>query len=450
MLNSYMIKIICLLILTLAAACQEEHTTIVENRNKSAISKSKQMDQKITSTYGEVKKGQGLYQALKSVSIENSDALEVINALRDEVEFSKLKVGDKLVAYRNPKKELIKFTFSQNLAEEHNLVKDLVTKKWNYNFKEKETFWKQRILKGQLREGSTLQQELYRKGVNPQTVNQVINVLLCKVNFRMNARVGDKFEVLLSERYFEDQVLQSKVLYTSYSGTRAGNHKAYFYEDEEKSSTYTAHYTQDGQALIRSGLRYPLSSLHIRSGYGWRRHPVTGKKKMHRGIDLRARIGRPVHAVADGKVIESTFNKISGNKIAIKHRDGSTSYYLHLNKRIVNKGTWVKSYQVIGSVGKTGRVTGPHLHFGFKKANGKWINPLNKRMIATPKLKGKKLIALRMQIQNIKGILAALNLRKNYVIGSNVRRNAVNPFNKKFQDNYIFNWPFLNPDKNNS
>ena len=201
-----------------------------------------------------------------------------------------------------------------------------------------------------------------------------------------------------------------------------------FYEDDEKKSTYSAHYTIDGQALIRSGLRYPLSSLHIRSGFGWRRHPVTGHRKMHRGIDLIGKIGRPVHAVADGKVIQSSYNPIAGNKIAIKHRDGSVSYYLHLNKRSVNKGAWVKSYQIIGTVGKTGRVTGAHLHFGFKQANGKWINPLNKRMIATPKLTGEKLASLKNQVLQIKGMLADIKIKSNapYIASKQTQKKETN------------------------
>lgn len=361
---------------------------------------------------GEVKSGQGLYQALKGVSIDNALALKLINALRDDVEFSKLKVGDELEATFNQNDELVKFSFSQNPAEKHVVEWDKEDGKWEYSFVEAKTFWNARVLEGQLRPGSTLQQDLLAEGLEPSVVNEVVNVLLCKVNFRMNARTGDIYRVLLHERKFKDKTIQTKILYTSYSGYRAGSHEAFFYEDEEKSSTYTAHYTEDGQALIRSGLRYPLSSLHVRSGFGWRRHPVTGRRAMHRGVDLRGRRGRAVHAVADGRVIQSTYNKYAGNKIAIRHRDGSTSYYLHLNKRRVNRGAWVKSYQVIGSVGSTGRVTGPHLHFGFKKPNGRWMNPLNKRMIATPKLSGKRLDKLQEQIEFTKGLIIDLELSK--------------------------------------
>lgn len=361
---------------------------------------------------GEVKRGQGFYQALKSVSIDNKQALGVINSLQDEVEFSKLKVGDKLKATFNSKKELVGFTFSQNLAESHNLSLNKETQKWDYSFKVEDTFWFSSILEGSLRAGSTLQDDLIAQGLSRPVVAEVINILLCKVNFRLNARMGDQYKILLNERKFNGETIETKIIYTSYSGVRAGKSESFFYQDEEKSSTYTAHYTEDGQPLILSGLRYPINRLHIRSGYGQRIHPVTGRRVMHRGVDLRARTGENVHAVASGKVIESSYNEYGGNKVAIKHRDGSVSYYLHLSKRSVNRGDWVKSYQVIGRVGATGRVTGPHLHFGFKKANGHWMNPMNKRMIATPKLAGERFTKLKEQIYHSKALLDSLELSR--------------------------------------
>jgi murein DD-endopeptidase MepM/ murein hydrolase activator NlpD len=359
---------------------------------------------------GKVERGQGLFQALKSVSIEGATALEVINSLRDEVEFSSLKVGDALGAKFHDDK-LISFSFSQNPAEIHHLIRSSVNK-WDYSFEEIPTFWNSKIVEGSLTKGSTLQADLINKGLSRVVTGEVVNILLCKVNFRMNAREGDKYKVLIKERKLKDQVIETKVMYTSYSGTRAGSNEAFYYDDGVKGSTYTAHYTKTGQALIRSGLRYPLPRLHIRSHYGKRTHPVTGRRVMHRGVDLRGRRGQSVRAVASGKVVVSSYNKYAGNKVAIKHRDGSTSYYLHLNKRNVRKGQWVKSYQKIGSVGATGRVTGPHLHFGFKKPNGRWMNPMNKRMIATPKLAGPRLAHLEKQILTSESLIDSLEISR--------------------------------------
>jgi murein DD-endopeptidase MepM/ murein hydrolase activator NlpD len=360
----------------------------------------------------QVEKGQGLYQALTSLTIDNAKALLLIDILSDEVEFSKLKVGDQLEATFDQSEKLVKFSFSQNPVETHSLTLNADTQKWEYSLTVQETVSAYRMIEGELQESSNLQADLLAQGLKLSVVNEVVNVLLCKVNFRTNARTGDRYSVLLSEKKYQDMIVGTKVLYTSYQGVRAGDHEAFFYEDGEKNSTFTAHYTESGEALISSGLRYPLPKLHVRSAYGMRIHPVTGMRAMHNGVDLKAGHGAAVHAVAEGKVVESGFGEYAGNFIGIRHKDGSTSYYYHLASRGVNKGATVRTHQVIGKVGATGRVTGAHLHFGFKDPSGKWMNPMNKRMIATPKLAGQKFDNLKMQIAQIKGTLADLKLSK--------------------------------------
>ena len=239
-------------------------------------------------------------------------------------------------------------------------------------------------------------------------LQRLIQYFQCKISFRTHAREGDTFRVLLRERYYGDERISGTVEYTSYQGRKTGFHEAFRYTEDDPKSSYNAHYTPEGEALIHSGLRYPLDRLHIMSRYGMRVHPVTGRRQMHYGVDYRARPGTKVHAVAQGKVIVSSYDPISGNKVAVRHDDGSSSWYLHLRKRLVRKGQRVKTRQVIGTSGSTGRVNGPHLHFAFKNAKKKWINPLRKRMIATPRLKGSRLEQLQVQVEAIRQTLTKL------------------------------------------
>jgi murein DD-endopeptidase MepM/ murein hydrolase activator NlpD len=122
-------------------------------------------------------------------------------------------------------------------------------------------------------------------------------------------------------------------------------------------------------------------------------------------VDYRGAVGTPVYAVADGIVVQSSYGEDSGNFIAIKHSDNSQSLYLHLSHRNAFNGQHVKGRQLIGKVGNTGRSSGPHLHFAIKQPNGSWMNPLSKRMIATPKLDGARLLALGNQVKDIRKIL---------------------------------------------
>lgn len=88
-----------------------------------------------------------------------------------------------------------------------------------------------------------------------------------------------------------------------------------------------------------------------------------GKTYLHTGVDLRARKGTPIHAVANGRVIFSGHLVVPGNAVVIDHGGGLFSRYFHLSQPLVHSGDQVKTGDVIGNSGATGRVEAPHLHW---------------------------------------------------------------------------------------
>lgn len=356
---------------------------------------------------------EGVFQVMQRLHISNATALRVTNILRFNVELVNLKSGERFAAQFAPATsqtaQLLEFQYRPTPILLHRILIDTTTNELTYVCQKESTEIHHRLITGDLSKSSSLDQALLGAGI-PSNITQVVNgILMCKISFRTDARTEDVFTVLLQEEYYQHKIIpeKTKVLFVTYKGKRTGSHKAYRYnEPQNPQSAYNAHYTPDGQALIFTGLRYPLDKLHISSGYGRRIHPVTGRRTMHYGVDYTGRVGTPVYAVATGKVILSSRDRFSGNKVAIRHADGSTSYYLHLNRRKVRNGQRVRTKQIIGTVGRTGRVTGPHLHFGFKKKNGKWMNPRKKRMIATPRLSGERLVNFKLQIQHIREIYA--------------------------------------------
>lgn len=110
---------------------------------------------------------------------------------------------------------------------------------------------------------------------------------------------------------------------------------------------------------------HPLDDAEVTDSFGMRRHPVSGERKHHNGIDFRAAQGTPTYATADGAVEYSGFHKKSGygNLVIINHNFGFKSYYGHLQKREVRSGSIVRKGQLIGYSGSTGISTGPHLHY---------------------------------------------------------------------------------------
>ena len=100
--------------------------------------------------------------------------------------------------------------------------------------------------------------------------------------------------------------------------------------------------------------------------FGWRTHPILKKREFHRGIDLRAEIGTPIMAPADGVVEFAGFHKESGfgYLVILNHNYGFKTTYAHMDKKMVVKsGEFVQKGQLIGYTGNSGLSTGPHLHY---------------------------------------------------------------------------------------
>lgn len=114
----------------------------------------------------------------------------------------------------------------------------------------------------------------------------------------------------------------------------------------------------------------------LSSGYGWRTHPVTGKRDFHSGLDLSNTIGTPIYATADGTVYKIGYTPLLGRYIKIRHKFGFVTVYGHLNKRLVKKGDEVHKGEIIAEMGRTGRVTGSHLHYEVIRYN-RSRNPIN-------------------------------------------------------------------------
>jgi murein DD-endopeptidase MepM/ murein hydrolase activator NlpD len=112
----------------------------------------------------------------------------------------------------------------------------------------------------------------------------------------------------------------------------------------------------------------------VSSSYGLRMHPILKEHRHHDGIDIRAAKGTPIRPVASG-VVKSAENSGSyGNLIVIDHGDGWTSRYAHCDSINVQLGQPVTRDLEIGTVGATGRTTGPHLHLEIRK-DGKPVDP---------------------------------------------------------------------------
>ncbi len=196
-------------------------------------------------------------------------------------------------------------------------------------------------------------------------------------------------------------------------GTSAGPHKVYLFQNEkavesifvniEKKSYALQSLTikkrrkvepnrEDLSRIKRESGRKKMAKSFRRAGFAnvdfiWPvegelsspfglRRVLNGKPRApHRGIDIAAPAGVPVAAAADGVVVDAGNFFFSGNLVFIEHKEGVVTTYAHLDKIAVRPGEWVKKGDIVGYVGSTGRVTGPHLHFGVM-VDSVYVDPL--------------------------------------------------------------------------
>ena len=122
------------------------------------------------------------------------------------------------------------------------------------------------------------------------------------------------------------------------------------------------------------GTNFVVTTGRVSSDYGWRTHPITGKRSFHPGVDIANKVGTSILAYAGGTVTKTGWTNSYGNYIVIDHGGGLETYYIHLSGFDVSVGDSVSGGQLIGRMGKTGSATGSHLQFEVR-VNGSAVNP---------------------------------------------------------------------------
>ena len=122
---------------------------------------------------------------------------------------------------------------------------------------------------------------------------------------------------------------------------------------------------------------FPLedANAEVTNPYGWQAHPVTKQKSLHSGVDLAADYGTNVLAVADGTVLDCSYDAAYGYILTLEHENGVQTQYAHLSEFLVEPGDTVQQGQIIAKTGGSGWATGPHLHLGVL-IDGEAVDPL--------------------------------------------------------------------------
>ena len=225
----------------------------------------------------------------------------------------------------------------------------------------------------------TIEQSLYlaaeQANLKQSTIMELARIFQWELDFSRDIRKGDHFSIVYDRLYREGRYIGDGDILAAEFVRGGRTHRAIRFTDNEGETDY---YSPDGQSKRRTFLRHPVDVVRITSKFDPNRmHPVLHKIRAHRGVDYGAPHGSPIYATADGVVKFSGSKSAYGKTVVLQHGDTISTLYAHMS-RISDKskvGKRVKQGDVIGYVGRTGRVTGTHLHYEFRK-NKKHVDPL--------------------------------------------------------------------------
>lgn len=237
---------------------------------------------------------------------------------------------------------------------------------------------------------------------------QLADIFGGDIDFHRDLRRNDRFSVVYEMSYLEGRTLRSgRVLAAEFVNNgrtfRAISH----------GGTY---YTPEGKNLRKAFLRSPLEFSRISSGFATRMHPILREWRAHRGVDYAAPIGTRVRATGDGVVEFAGRQAGYGNVVIVRHHGQYSTLYAHLNgiAKAAHKGARIAQGEAIGTVGRTGWATGPHLHYEFRVA-GVQRNPLTVALPAAQPVAAHELASYR---RHAAPLVAQLDLLSNGVLAA--------------------------------
>jgi murein DD-endopeptidase MepM/ murein hydrolase activator NlpD len=225
--------------------------------------------------------------------------------------------------------------------------------------------------------GIRLYQSVYETALRNQVprpvIDELIRIYSYDVDFQRKVQPGDSFELLFAGDE-EGGENKGEVVFTALT---LGGETKRFYRFQTNDDGVVDYYDESGKSAKKFLVRKPVNEAVMRSGYGWRRHPILGFAKMHTGVDWAAPRGTPIYASGNGVVEKVGWEGGYGKYIRLRHNNGYETAYGHMSAfaRNIQPGTRVRQGQVIGYVGSTGLSTGPHVHYEIM-VNNRFVDPM--------------------------------------------------------------------------
>jgi murein DD-endopeptidase MepM/ murein hydrolase activator NlpD len=239
-----------------------------------------------------------------------------------------------------------------------------------------------------------------RDRVPRSVIEDIVRIYSYDVDYARKVQPGDSFEVLYAG---EDETAgnegKADVMFAELT---VGGETKKFYRFQTPDDGVVDYYDDTGKSAKKFLVRKPTGVGIMRSGFGFRRHPILGYSKMHTGVDWTAPYGTPIFAAGNGVVEKADWESGYGKYIRIRHNNGYQTAYAHMTAyaRDIAAGVRVRQGQVIGFVGSTGLSTGAHVHYEIL-VTGRFVDPMRIRLPRGRSLDGPLLASFEQERDRI-------------------------------------------------
>ena len=226
---------------------------------------------------------------------------------------------------------------------------------------------------------SSLYQTMLDNGYNEALTYYLSDIYAWTIDF-FRLQKGDRFKIIYTEKFVDDTISIGIKNIKAASFEHKGQIIEAYEFQTDSTKGIVDYFDQSAKNLRRAFLKAPVSFGRVSSRYNLKRRiSFYGRVKPHKGTDFAAAVGTPIMTTANGTVVKSSYSKGNGNYVTIKHNNKYSTQYLHMRKRKVKVGQYVKQGDVIGWVGMTGYTSGPHVCYRFWK-NGRQVDPFKQKL----------------------------------------------------------------------
>ena len=317
-----------------------------------------------TTVAGELKRGETVLMAMKKLGVETNEALPVINAMEDVLDFRSAQAGNTFKIELDGVGQVVEFEFKQGPTEIYIVTRE----NGRYSATRKNVPTEVRIASL----GCSIQGSLYKSfqrcGGDSRLANLFMNLFAWDFNFFEQAREGDTIRMLIEKVYVDSKFMNyGRILAAEYDGQVVGKFSVFHFKDPDGIEGY---YTPDGLALRKEFLKVPVdyaSSQHSNNRTVYEPEKVRVKKQL--AVSYPAPGKSAVWSVASGTVTFAGEVKREGWVVEIQHSGGYKSRYAHLARlaKGVTDGAQVFQKSVIGRLGEKRGKKDAYLLFSLKK-----------------------------------------------------------------------------------